>query len=485
MPTLPAVRSAVRAPVSAPRDRWHRLPLRVRIAYALGGMTDSVKAVASALYMLFFYSTVMGLPAKLVGLAAGVSLAWDAFIDPFIGRLSDRTTGRFGRRHGWMLAGTIGTGLGFFILFSPLHGLPTWALFAWLLLAWLLLRGCHSMFSVPYMALGAELCVEYDERTSMAGYRAVASQVGALIASALTLLIFFPSSAAGDARLNPESYANMAIALGTVIAAAGAVATFGTWGCRRYTTILPGAKLGAPLARPARTLKILFGSAPFLRLTGAASLHFVGGVIASTLTVYFMTYYARVSTQTMALCQFALYAGLIAGVPVWTRIAGRYEKHQAQAAASVLTGALVLSGFWVGHADGYFQQALVPLLAAAYALIGLAWSGVVVLPTSMLADVIDDDELRSSERREGILVGGFSAALQLSAGVATVIAGVLVDAFVQIVPGVTAQSATVTDRIGLLACAVPGVLMMLAGALILPYALTRERAHEIQAALAR
>jgi glycoside/pentoside/hexuronide:cation symporter, GPH family len=208
-------------------------------------MTDSVKAVASALYMLFLYTTVLALPARLVGLAAALSLVWDSIIDPVIGRLSDGTRGRFGRRHGWMLAGAVGTAVGFVALFSPPQGLPTWGLFVWLLLTWLLLRTSHSMFTVPYLALGAELSTDYDGRTRLVGYRAVAAQVGAIMASGLALAVFFSGNGGTDSRLEAASYANMAIALGCAIAVAGVVAVAGTW---RYRAYHPAASHVTPAA---------------------------------------------------------------------------------------------------------------------------------------------------------------------------------------------------------------------------------------------
>src|SRR5688572_12317503 len=106
------------------------LPAALKMMYGAGGIADSIKSVASGLYLLFFYTSVLGLPARLVGIAAAVSLVWDASIDPLIGRWSDRTRGRLGRRHGWMIAGGISMGIAFVGLFVPPAGLPTSMLFA-------------------------------------------------------------------------------------------------------------------------------------------------------------------------------------------------------------------------------------------------------------------------------------------------------------------------------------------------------------------
>src|SRR5918994_3450321 len=142
-----------------------------KVLYGVGGMCDSIKAVTSGLYLLFFYTTVLGLPGRLVGAAAALGLVWDSTIDPFIGRRSDRTFGPYGRRPGWMVVGIAGMVLGFIGLFTPPTGLSGAALFGWLLAMSLILRTGQSMFGVPYLALGAELYSSYDGRTSISGYR--------------------------------------------------------------------------------------------------------------------------------------------------------------------------------------------------------------------------------------------------------------------------------------------------------------------------
>ena len=153
-------------PAAAPRlTRW------TRFAYGVGDISNAVKTVMAALFGFFFYTSVMGLPGSLVGLAGAIGLVWDALIDPYIGQLSDHSRARRGRRHAFMLAGALTMGAGFWLSFSPPRGLPQPVLFAWLLGTGFLLRTATSVFRVPYFALGAELSRDYDERTSIVGLR--------------------------------------------------------------------------------------------------------------------------------------------------------------------------------------------------------------------------------------------------------------------------------------------------------------------------
>ncbi|MEO7272329.1 MAG: MFS transporter, partial [Vicinamibacterales bacterium] len=164
------------------------VPVATKLAYAVGGLSDSLKTFSFTTFLLFYYTTVLGLPGTLLALAMSVGLVWDAAVDPLIGHFSDQATIRFGRRHSFMLAGAVCAGASFVAVFNPPAGLSTTALFAWLMVSSLALRSSNSLFMVPYAALGAELTSDYDERTSISGYRAGTIIVGTLLATAAAFL---------------------------------------------------------------------------------------------------------------------------------------------------------------------------------------------------------------------------------------------------------------------------------------------------------
>ncbi len=111
---------------------WPSLCWKTKVLYGVGEISNSIKSYAFGLLLLFFYTSVLGLPGTLVGLATALSLLWDALIDPFIGHASDRVCSRWGRRHPFMILGAMGMGVSFFLVFNPPAGLAAGALFAWL-----------------------------------------------------------------------------------------------------------------------------------------------------------------------------------------------------------------------------------------------------------------------------------------------------------------------------------------------------------------
>ena len=105
-----------------------RLAFPTKVLYGAGGASDSIKAYSIGLFLLFFYTSVLGLSGTLLGIATAIGLLWDAVVDPFVGYWSDRARFHFGRRHSFMLAGSLFAGLGFFALFNPPAGLTSLSL---------------------------------------------------------------------------------------------------------------------------------------------------------------------------------------------------------------------------------------------------------------------------------------------------------------------------------------------------------------------
>src|SRR5262245_11938026 len=179
-----------------------RMSVATKLAYSVGALSDSIKASGFSLFLLFYYTTVLGLPGTLLGFAMSVGLVWDAAIDPLIGHLSDHATFKLGRRHGFMLVGAVAAGASFMAVFNPPAGLSTAALFAWLMVSSLCLRSSNSLFMVPYYALGAELAADYHDRTSIAGFRSGAVLAGTMLATTAAFLVFLPTGSEG--ALDPK-----------------------------------------------------------------------------------------------------------------------------------------------------------------------------------------------------------------------------------------------------------------------------------------
>lgn len=464
-----------------------RLDLRTKVLYGIGEIANGIRLVVFALFTLFFYTTVMGLPSSWVGLATGISLVWNAAIEPYIGYLSDKARVRFGRRHAFMLAGALTMGVSFWAFLSPPRGLSPVALVLWLLVTSILVRTTTSVYAIAYYALGAELAGDYHERTSVVAVRGLLALVGTLAAASLSFLVFFPDRTPGaDPKLNYAGYPAMGLTFGLLMTITGLIATFGTLSRRSRLATRPAGEARHPprgfLVGVAQSLR----NPSFRVLFISFFLFVLGAAVNNALALYYLTYYVKITASAaVSAFQLAFYVGGLVGVGSWLLVSKVIEKRQlylfgAVATASLMSGALLLLG--EGHV---FGTGNVRPLVIGHGLAGLFGSILWFMPTSMIADVADEDELATGQRREGSFFGIFFLGQQVAAGLSSLVTGLLLDWFAGLVPGRVEQSAATVYRIGLLYSVVPAALVIASAALISRYTLTRPRVVSIQGQLER
>tara|TARA_Y100000589_G_scaffold80177_1_gene73924 strand:- start:8901 stop:10352 length:1452 start_codon:yes stop_codon:yes gene_type:complete len=130
------------------------------VSSAGGGASEAFLSM----FLLYFYNQVLGLDPFLCGLGIALSLFVDAFTDPMIGGISDRSSTRYGRRIPYMAFGLFGFALGIFLLFNARLGSSQFALFTQLLLFIIVTRISSTMFFIPRASLGVEMIKGYEQR---------------------------------------------------------------------------------------------------------------------------------------------------------------------------------------------------------------------------------------------------------------------------------------------------------------------------------
>ena len=102
-----------------PRIETTKPSLWTKVSYGFGAVAFGVKDNGFSYFLLIFYSQVIGLDARLVGLALTISLLVDAVFDPILGYWSDNLRSKWGRRHPFMYAAAIPIAATYFLLWSP------------------------------------------------------------------------------------------------------------------------------------------------------------------------------------------------------------------------------------------------------------------------------------------------------------------------------------------------------------------------------
>lgn len=184
------------------------VPIKEKVAFGLGDFANNLAITAMNFYFIFFVVNVAGLPPVWAGLTYWVSRTVAALTDLLMGIISDKTSSRFGRRRVFLLAGAVPLGILFWLLWIiPSQDKVT--LFVYYMVIMVLFNVVFSVVTIPYNSLMPELTQNYDERTSISGYRMAFSFLGNLVAAAGVAVIvdnIFPEEV--NTRLVIQSWAS-------------------------------------------------------------------------------------------------------------------------------------------------------------------------------------------------------------------------------------------------------------------------------------
>jgi GPH family glycoside/pentoside/hexuronide:cation symporter len=360
-----------------------------------------VFAVAYLLFFVQFYflkyaTDVLLLSPAVVSLLFGAAKLWDGVSGPLIGSASDRTRTRWGRRRPFLIGSLPFLALGFAMLWVAPHSLTGGALIAWLGVALFLFFSAFDLYTLPHMALGAELSSDTHERTRLFGVRQMSFTVGLLMAFGG---IQFAMNAE-DAR---AAAAWVGVGGALVAPFLLAVTPLGLRDPERAGAASGGRGLVA-------SFRDVLSTGAARRLLGVQFIEAAGVGAVGTMGPYIAEYLLRRPDAVGLLPAAYVLSGVVA-IPLWVMISRRAGARETWIFAMLLAAAAFAGIWFVGQGD------LVPLLGLLV-VAGAAMGCGGVLANALLADVIDLDAQRTGERKEGV----YSAAMLLAVKVGTALA---------------------------------------------------------------
>jgi GPH family glycoside/pentoside/hexuronide:cation symporter len=164
----------------------HKLSFFEKAGYSLGDAAANFVFMTMILFQLTFYTDTMGLTAGVAGTLLLVGRLWDAFFDPFMGVLADRTNTRWGKFRPWVLWTAVPWGIVMVMAFTVPNFNPT-GLLLYAIMTNILLMTLYSANNTPYSALTGVMTADVNERTSLSAYRFFAAMFAQLIVGGFTL----------------------------------------------------------------------------------------------------------------------------------------------------------------------------------------------------------------------------------------------------------------------------------------------------------
>lgn len=442
-----------------------RVPLSTKLAYGLGAIAYGIKDNGFSVFLLIFYNQVIGLPAGQVGLAIMIALFADAFVDPAIGSLSDRTHTRIGRRHPWLYGSALPIALSWILLWNPPQTATSWTL-AYLVLTAILVRTAISTNEVPSAAMVPELTRDYHERTVVIRYRYLFGWAGGLVMLVLAYgVLLVPPRGAPTGPLAHVGYHNFALVGAIVMAVTVLISAAGT---HKRLARAPERRIEkASAGETLRAILSTLANRPFLLLMGAGIFAYINQGIAFAMSNYLLAFVWRFSPGDFLTYSLALFAGVVVAFFLVTPIARALGKKWAAALLALLSNAALTAPYWLRLARIFPEPGTPAMMPLFLSLVGIGTAfGVctMMLIGSMTADVVEASEERTGRREEGLFYAGSLFMQKCTSGLGIFASGLILsfaDFPAKALPG--AVPVAVIDRLTLYMSALT-VLIALASA---------------------
>jgi Na+/melibiose symporter-like transporter len=368
-----------------------------------------------ALYVMKFSTDVLLIAPAIMGLIFSVSRIWDAISDPLVGYLSDRTTTSLGRRRTWILFSFVPIAIGFYAVFAPPVSLSGDALTWWMAASIIGFYSAMTIFFVPHMALGAELSNDYHERSRLFGLRHAFYTVGSILSlGTMMLLLNEEFREGGDVRAMAEEYALYAIIAMSVLVLYAVV------NLRERPEFQ-----GRLNSSPTSAFRDVWQNPHARLLVIVTFIENVGSSAIAVLTLY-VTQYVVGAPLSAPFIILAYMLPSTASVPMWLPLSRRFGKIRVWMVGMALYGLAFGGMFFLPFTETVDARLTLIIVMAAFAGLAAGCGG--TIGPSVQGDVIDYDEYKTGERKEGSYFAVWNFTYKSALGVMLLLTGFVLEA---------------------------------------------------------
>lgn len=445
---------------------------RVKVGYGAVEIGTSAVEIMLQLFLLEFYTTVVGLEPGLAGLALGVAVLWDGVTDPTMGIVSDHTRSRWGKRSPYIAMGGFALAASFVMLFAAPALETQGQKFAYLLFFYMLTNTAMTMSAVPHAALAGEMTFDRNERTELFGWRLLSRNAGGLLGTLLPGIAAYQYADIGASR----SAAADGVAIAAVVFSLVTV-----WFVRTYDfpSGNPRGSLWYDLRRLLRGILSVAGNPIFIPLLLAFIIATIGRTMNAAMAMFYYKFRLEFSESETIFAVLGVFIVMLSiSVLMWVSISRTFGKKWPAFAGALSLGVLTT-----------FTYPLLPpgnLLAAVIfaSILGGFAAGAIVLFDSLVADVVDHDELMTGKNRDGLYFGCWMMATKFSRAAAFASIGIVLQ-WTGVESGITQQAEGVGWRLALVFGPGVGACFILAALVFTAFPMTDARHRRVQRLLVR
>ena len=398
------------------------LPRSLKVMHGLGSVAYGVKDNGFSVFLLIFYNQVLGIDAGVVGTVIMAALIFDAFADPIIGELSDRTQSKWGRRLPWLYTAAIPLGIIWLLLWHPPEMGQTGTII-WLFCTAVLARSLVAMCEVPSIALVPELTADYDERTRLMRYRFLFGWAGGLLMLIFAYGIFFAGEKGVSDPVGYDAYSVWGALMMT-----GAVLISALGQHRHVAKQSPPAPRGVGLGHAFAEAKVTLSNRAFLWLVSAAVFGLINQGLTFALTNYQLGFLWQLQQMEMLYYALILFATVIVAFIIVPPLSARLGKKNAAIFLALISMTFTagLYGSWLlDLVPGAPNDPSILFMFALVAMTNSAAVGMMMLTSSMMADVVEASQQETGRRSEGLFFAGYFFMQKCAVGIGTFAAGMI------------------------------------------------------------
>ena len=365
------------------------IPLKTKINYGIGSLGLQSTTGLFTAWTLIYYIKIVKINPLLWALAWVIYFAWNLINGPIFGHLSDRTNTKYGRRIPYLMVCGPLLSISFILLYLTPINSEQWVYFLWLILTLIAYDSFFTIVALTFNSLMSELSIEPEERANLSFFAGIGGGIGLAISYALPILFI----------QNVQPYdQNRPVFLSIVffIALLGAIfLAFTAFGIKERRELMPEKSQILGLWKSTKTTLKNRGFLTFVIFNFMIT--FVIAAILSNLPFYIHDVLNASGDNLLASMPLLVYISFsIIGYPLGLLLNKKCGNKQA---IIILSSIVVIGLVLLTFADNLIFANI------CFAIIGFGFSGQTLLIFTLLADVIDKDELETGERREGMFFG--------------------------------------------------------------------------------
>ncbi len=369
----------------------NKLTIKEKILYGFGDLGYATVAQTLSNFIMFFGTSVLGVSGTLMGIAISVGVLWDAISDPLLGYISDNTYSSMGKRHPYILIGTLGMCAINLIIWLVPPSSPEIVKFLWILLSLLLVQTFCTFFSTPYLALGLEMTKDPHEQTSLQSYKTIFSLLGMMLPSVF-MFLFMPSGNSSQGQLNIAGYVDIAYVSSLTCLICGLITFFGTLKhgvCCKMDYPMKKEKFSSVFNDFFNMLK----KKNYRNIILGYSVSLIASSILTASGIHMFTYCFHFNSQQISIAMVALIFGAIFSQFYWTKKSVKNGK-KSTLIHGLCLGTLGILLIWVLFMlrDLFATTVLFFITLPLVAFAGFGTGVLYTLPISIFSDILASDK---------------------------------------------------------------------------------------------